>query len=278
MSEAYPLSYCGRQCREHDRDRYLCALFAAPRRREGLFALAAFNNELAQIATIVSQPMLGLIRLQWWRDALVGLARGEVLAHPVIEALAEAKASFPLDVDLLHAAIDAREREMDDVPIVDTRQLFAFVDATSGGLNEAGAVLLGADAQQRQAARAAGRAHGLMRLVAVTRQMAAAGRTLLPDDALRAERIDLTQLAEGEAAHRLQGLLDEIVRQADADITQARAVRAGVAASLRPALLLTVLAARDLAAARRRGMAMTPEDRPPWLVLELAWRHRLNRY
>ena len=39
-----------------------------------LFALYAFNLEIARVREPVSEPMPGEIRLQWWRDALVGAA------------------------------------------------------------------------------------------------------------------------------------------------------------------------------------------------------------
>jgi NADH dehydrogenase [ubiquinone] 1 alpha subcomplex assembly factor 6 len=64
------LSYCAQQLRRLDPDRYLTALFAPDRRREGLFALYAFNLEVARAREAVREPMMGLIRLQWWRDAL----------------------------------------------------------------------------------------------------------------------------------------------------------------------------------------------------------------
>src|SRR5579864_3974017 len=54
--------------RRHDRDRYQTALFAPADRREALFALYAFNYEIARVREIVTQPMLGQIRLQWWRE------------------------------------------------------------------------------------------------------------------------------------------------------------------------------------------------------------------
>ena len=65
-----PLSYCGDQIRRYDRDRFLTALFAPADRREDLFALYAFNLEVAKTREVASEAMLGQIRLQWWRDAL----------------------------------------------------------------------------------------------------------------------------------------------------------------------------------------------------------------
>ena len=66
--------------RRHDRDRYQTALFAPADRREALFALYAFNYEIARVRETVTQPMLGQIRLQWWREvveaAYAGAPRG----------------------------------------------------------------------------------------------------------------------------------------------------------------------------------------------------------
>ena len=56
--------------RHHDRDRFQTALFAPARRREALFALYAFNYEIARVRESVREPMLGQIRLQWWREAI----------------------------------------------------------------------------------------------------------------------------------------------------------------------------------------------------------------
>ncbi len=56
--------------RRHDRDRYQTALFAPSDRREALFALYAFNYEVARVRESVTQPMLGRIRLQWWREVV----------------------------------------------------------------------------------------------------------------------------------------------------------------------------------------------------------------
>ena len=59
--------------RAADRDRYISALLAPADRRLDLMTLYAFDAELARIATTVSEPLLGEIRLQWWRDALAPL-------------------------------------------------------------------------------------------------------------------------------------------------------------------------------------------------------------
>src|SRR5215510_12653272 len=87
-AEAARLSPVAALVRRHDRDRFQTALFAPAGRREALFALYAFNYEVARVRETVSEPMLGQIRLQWWRDSIVAAYDGgPVRHHIVVEAL-----------------------------------------------------------------------------------------------------------------------------------------------------------------------------------------------
>ena len=83
------LSVCGTAVRENDPDRFFCTLFARQEEREALFALYTFNHELARVAESVSEPMLGQIRLQWWRESLDGIEAGTPRRHDTVDALAE---------------------------------------------------------------------------------------------------------------------------------------------------------------------------------------------
>src|SRR6185503_16244699 len=87
---------CRKLVREHGKDRYLAGLFAAASKRKHLFALYAFNYEIARIRELVHEPLPGEIRLQWWRDALQGSARGDVGRHPVAGALLTSIEQFSL--------------------------------------------------------------------------------------------------------------------------------------------------------------------------------------
>jgi phytoene synthase len=76
----------------------LTALFAPPDRREALLALYAFNAEVARIRETVTEPVLGQMRIQWWRDTLSGFASAEAApsAHPTAQALGEVIARYDL--------------------------------------------------------------------------------------------------------------------------------------------------------------------------------------
>src|SRR3546814_19441352 len=62
---------------------------SSDRQREHLFALYAFNHEVAKTAEVVSEPMIGRIRLQWWRECLDGIYDGAARQHEVVQPLAE---------------------------------------------------------------------------------------------------------------------------------------------------------------------------------------------
>src|SRR5487761_1166353 len=88
-TRAHALSPVARLVRANDRDRFLTALFAPAERREALYELYAFNYELARIREIVSEPMLGRIRLEWWRESVGAIYDGQpVRRHEVATPLA----------------------------------------------------------------------------------------------------------------------------------------------------------------------------------------------
>jgi phytoene synthase len=87
-------------------------------RRRHLLALYAFDIETARVQHLVHEPMAGMIRLQWWREALLGERVEEAAGHPVIAALKSALQETGADVSPLLAAIEARERELQGEPAV----------------------------------------------------------------------------------------------------------------------------------------------------------------
>ncbi|MGZ8323236.1 MAG: squalene/phytoene synthase family protein, partial [Rhodoplanes sp.] len=59
-------AHCEALVRAADKDRFLASLFAPAERRRRLFALYAFNAEIARVREVVRTPIAGEIRLQWW--------------------------------------------------------------------------------------------------------------------------------------------------------------------------------------------------------------------
>ena len=101
--------------RRTDPDRWLSSRFVAdPAARADVIALYAYDHELARAPRVASNPLLGEIRLTWWREALDEIFEGKaVRRHPTAEALAAAVARRSLPRAPLEAMIDARYRELD---------------------------------------------------------------------------------------------------------------------------------------------------------------------
>ena len=109
--------HCAALVREADRDRYLATLFAPAEHRDALFALYAFNVEIARVRELAREPMPGEIRLQWWREVLSGERDGEAAAHPVAAALRETLARYGFVAAPLLELIDARTFDLYDEPM-----------------------------------------------------------------------------------------------------------------------------------------------------------------
>jgi len=254
VSAGAELSYCGAEMRRHDPDRFLCALFAPAEAREDLLALGAFNLELARVREQVSEPMLGRIRLQWWREAVGEICAGTPRRHAVAEALAAAVERRRLDRALLARMIDAREADLDPDPPADLAALEAYADATAASLSLLSLQALGvAEEAAREAARHVAIAWALAGLLRAAAFHARARRQYLPCEAMArhgASADDLFALRPGPA---LCAVAREVAAAARGHLAAARALRTAVPRAALPALLPAVLAERHLAALERAG-------------------------
>jgi len=125
---------CAELVRRGDPDRWATARLAGPL-ADRLMALYAFNLEVARIPSVVSEPMLGEIRLQWWRDAVGEIFEGEApRRHEVVGPLAETIREAELPRELFEALLDARSYDIYG-PAIGDRALFdAWIDGTAAGL------------------------------------------------------------------------------------------------------------------------------------------------
>ena len=255
MSAGAELSYCGAQMRRHDPDRFLCALFAPAEARADLLALGAFNLELARVREQVSEPMLGRIRLQWWREAVGEIYRSSgPRRHAAAEALAAAVARRRLDRALLECMIDAREADLDPEPPRDLAALEAYADATAGALAALSLQVLGADtAPGRRAGRQVALAWALTGLLRATAFHARARRQYLPQELMARHGASARELFELKPSPALCAVAHEIAGQARAHLAEARALRTGVPRAALPVLLPAVLAERYLKTLERAG-------------------------
>jgi len=124
------VSHCAALVRDADRDRYLAALFAPAEHRDALFALYAFNVEVARVRDVAREPLPGEIRLQWWREVLSGERDGEAAAHPVAAALRDALGRYGLLAAPLLQLLEAREFDLYDEPMASMAELELYAIRT----------------------------------------------------------------------------------------------------------------------------------------------------
>lgn len=103
--------FCRQSVQINDPDRYLVSLMVP--QRDALWALFAFDFELAKTRLVVSEPALGMIRLKWWMDEIAKIFKGEAhAAGEVLDALAEVIAEYGLPQAPFDALIEARGLEI----------------------------------------------------------------------------------------------------------------------------------------------------------------------
>jgi len=208
--------------REGDPDRYLATLFASSSARDDLFALYALNVELARIGERVSEPDLGKITLQWWRDALARAATGEATASPVADAIGSLLQHHPGAAEPIRRMIDAREFDIAVKIMPDMAALDAYLDATAGSLFAAAVTIGGGDADRLQSLYAeAGHAYGLTGLMRSLPVHAALERCDLPDDLLRRQGTSAAAILAGKASPGLASVLAELRGKAQVSLEQA---------------------------------------------------------
>ena len=220
--------------RRHDRDRYQTALFAPAARREALFALYAFNYEIARVRETVTQPMLGQIRLQWWRENIAAAFEGgPIRHHPVAEALTTVIRGLRLSRAHFDRLIDARETDLADGPPASLAALEEYAGSTSAALVYLALEVLG---MHQPPAREAGLHVGIAySLAGLLRAMPFRERQIIPVDIPASYGV--TKVAAAALRH----------------LQTARALRHRIPRSALPALLPAIIAQRSLARLKRAG-------------------------
>jgi phytoene synthase len=272
MQDAF--AHCGALLRAADKDRFLTSLFAPAEHRDALFALYAFNVEVARVREVVHEPVAGEIRLQWWSDVFDGARRGEVAAHPVAAALLASMARYRLPPDRFKALIEARRFDLYDEPMATLADLEAYADGASASLVALAAQILAAGSEPDIVALShhAGLAHALAGLLAAFPIHAARGQLFIPLEILArhgADRLDVS----GAATPQLRAALAELRLCARHHLGAARQLLATAAPTLVPALLPVALAGPTLARMERRGYdPFVPVAIAPWRRQWLIWR------
>jgi NADH dehydrogenase [ubiquinone] 1 alpha subcomplex assembly factor 6 len=242
------LSAIAATLRRCDRDRFQTALFAPAAEREALFALYAFNCEIARVRESVSQPMLGRIRLEWWREAIAeAYAEVPPRRHPLVAALTTAIRARRPAREHFERIIDARQADLADEPPSDLAALEEYAEATSSRLILIALELLGIDAPAvRTAAHHVGIAYAFIGLLRAMPMLLPAGRRIIPAEIVRRHGLDRDDWRAWGGSAALRTAVAEIAGAANSHLRTAGAARAAVPRAAVAALLPAVVARQGL--------------------------------
>lgn len=263
-------------------DRYLAATLAPAELRYDLIALAAFAAEISRVPDLVREPLAGEIRLQWWRDALIGGSGDAAAGHPVAVAMRAAIARFALPTEIVERVIDAQADALHGERPIDERAMRNRLAASEGGVFRLAARICAGDVadydssnreDDARTADLAGLAYGLSRGLLRARTYDAA-RLLIPHSLLSDSERDAVVDARVDAA-------------VDALSSMARSAHADVAARMRQmsrrrrlAFLPLAMVRPNLRALQRElgNSAAVPGDALPiGRLLRIGWAHVSGR-
>ncbi len=133
MSFDAALNACAALVQRGDPDRFQAVMAAPVAARRVLFPIYAMNVEIARVPWVTQEAMIAEMRLQWWRDALAGIAAGEpARRHEVVTPLAEV-----LSPELAAQAdemIAVRRWDIYRDPFQDATQFHRYIDHSAGTL------------------------------------------------------------------------------------------------------------------------------------------------
>lgn len=283
-------AHCEALVRAADKERFLAGLFAPADKRRHLYALYAFNAEIARVREVIRTPMAGEIRLQWWRDALSDAAasrqeqeegralQGDVRANPVADALIATIAARSLPVEPLQALIEARSFDLYEDPMPSLDALYGYVRKTSSSLIELGALILaGRDPIATGLAGPAGIGLGLVRLMQALPAHAVRRQLYLPVELLERYGAAPNDIFAGKTTPALLAVLADLRARARLELDQVSPSHGRLGTEVLPAFLPVALARPLLArleaqAANPFAALAIPQWRQQWTLWRAAKR------
>lgn len=225
--------------RRLDPDRFFASLFIPAAKRPRVHAVLAFSAEIARVRDVVSSPLPGEIRLQWWRDLLADLKLADAGAPPLAQALADTITQCRLPVEAFQNLIDARIFDLYDDPMPSQNDLDGYLGETASSLFRLSSLILadGGDVGSADLAGHAGVAYGLTGLLRAVPFHASKGQIYLPADLLARHGVEPSDITAGKSPSGLLSALAEMRRLARDHHARALTLLKAAPKAVRPAFL-----------------------------------------
>ena len=269
-----PFAYGAEIVRATDRDRFIASLFAPAEHRGAIYALYAFNSEIARVREVAREPLPSEIRLQWWSDVISRERDEEARANPVAVALLTTIERYRLSSAKLIDLIEARRFDLYDDPMATVADLETYARKTSSALFALAAQIL-AGANVEPVSAPAGMAFAIAGLLRAFPRRAARGQLYVPMEVLDRHQVRPHDIFAGRSSAGLQAALAEL---GDLGRRQLDAAHQRIAALPQQAVpaLLPVALVRPTLTRLERGDPFSPAEIAPWRRQWLIWRAARN--
>ena len=196
-----------RTLKELDRGKYLACLYLPGNIRTEIATLWAFNAEISRIPDLVSEPLPGEIRLQWWRDLIK--SGDNAGSGPLARSLIAVIEKHNLPRESFHIYLEAKIFDLYQDPMPDTGTFEGYLGETVSGIFQNAALIAGAErnAELAEASGHAGMALGIASLLMEAAKHRARGRSFFPLDLLQQHGLDG---GKGEAGGGLAWLVEPV--------------------------------------------------------------------
>lgn len=219
--EKSELTYCGQQVMEQDKDRFRISLFFPPDKRKAMWAVMAFNAEIAKTREVVTETQIGHIRLQWWRDRLEEiyafldgrLEKGAWQDNEVLNDLCTAIKQYDLREEDFKNLTYAREFDLENVPPPSLKGLKNYAEYTTTPLNKL-LVQIESREETESNLKHISTGYALIGLLRAVPAHARQERIYLPSDLLQKHSVTHGKVLKFDPDNELKEVIREIIEEA----------------------------------------------------------------
>lgn len=219
MKQEEYIAHCRDLVRTQDKDRFLLSLQGDQPQRAALWAIYSFNHEIAKTREIVTDTTIGLIRHQWWRDAIGAIyAGGPPPVNAIAYGLCDAIRSFDLPKEAFENLLYAREFDLENVLPSTIEGFFKYAECTNAPLFDLSLRVLGQDAKDN-ALSSVSKVYGATGILRAFLFHASQHQCYLPSDVLLSHNVTAGQIYTGKADQKdLRSIVETMAAKIEGEL------------------------------------------------------------
>ena len=166
---------CANLVKQGDYERYRVIMTLDPKLRSDLFVLMAANIEISRAPWASRESLISEIRLRWWLEAIEEMSDKAVRRHFVTSPLEDILSRS--QSKLIKENITARSWDINTDPHLNEKELFNYINRTSGNIWAIAAELLGGS---QKIGRLLGNSIGVVQYCKASKKFTERGRAPFP--------------------------------------------------------------------------------------------------